>query len=90
MNCFTGDETTRAIIVSQLEAPAHINFPGFVQYTVNMSFTRKINEVYVDFDITRYFLGFPLRLPCKAPTIVGTWYVQVHEALLSPAEGLGI
>ena len=53
--------------------PEVVSFPGNFSVWVNLTFNRELVFPYVDFELTRYLFGFPLKLPCRDGTVVGTW-----------------
>ncbi|XP_053398365.1 uncharacterized protein LOC123553280 [Mercenaria mercenaria] len=66
-------EGNRVVSVSKLEVtPDVITFPGTFNVSVTLTFNREVKEPFVDFELIRYFLGFPLKLPCSGSSVVGT------------------
>jgi hypothetical protein len=68
------DKDSQVIFVSNLTwVPEKLTFPGNLSVSVNLTFNRNVSKPIIDFELTRYLFGFPLKLPCRDSTVVGTW-----------------
>lgn len=65
---------TDAVSFNNIDAkPNHILLPGDLHVTLNLTFNRQIEHAYLDFELYRHILGFPLKIPCIHGTIIGSW-----------------